>query len=88
MEINLGSLGEIYTYTIIRTKAPLGLPTPYGVAYIDLADVPLRIFCLLDPAILNDLKVGMQVQLAAGQIGHDNQGTPCLRPYFTRFKKT
>jgi len=85
-EIELGTQGQIYSYTVIRTKAPLGLPTPYGVAYIDLVDVPLRIFCLIDPAVLDDLKVGMKVQLAVGQIGHDGQGSPCLRPYFTCVK--
>ena len=79
----LGSEGIIYSYTTIRTKPPLGLPAPYSVGYIDLADRGLRIFCLLDPAAADQLRVGLPVRLAVGPLGHDGHGSPRLRPYFT-----
>jgi uncharacterized OB-fold protein len=81
-EKDLGSRGVIYSYTVIRTKAPLGLPTPYSVGYIDLSGSSLRIFCLLDPAAIEQLQVGLKVRLAVGPLGHDGHGAPCLRPYF------
>lgn len=86
-EVLLGSEGTIYSYTVIRTKAPLGLPTPYAVGYVDLKGSALRIFMLLDPHCIEGLKVGQSVQLAVEQLGHDGQGSPCLRPYFTPDKK-
>jgi len=82
-ETVLGSEGVIYSYTIIRTKAPLGLPNPYSVGYIDLARSSLRIFCLLDPAAIERLQVGLPVRLVVEPLGDDGHGSPRLRPYFT-----
>jgi uncharacterized OB-fold protein len=82
-EADLGNEGVVYSHTTIRTKPPYGLPRPYAVAMIDLAPVPLRIFCLLDPHRLGAFEIGQNVVLNIGQIGHDGAGKPCLRPYFT-----
>ena len=82
-EVELGSEGTIYSYTVIRRRPPLGLPNPYSVGYIDLAKSNLRIFCLLDPEAVDQLRVGIAVRLAVGPLGHDGHGSPCLRPYFT-----
>ena len=83
VEADLGSEGILYSYTVIRTKAPLGLPTPYCVGYVDLAERSLRIFFLLDPDAVGTLKPGLAVRLAVKPMGVDQQGSPCLRPYFT-----
>jgi uncharacterized OB-fold protein len=80
---DLGSQGVLYSYTVIRTKAPLGLPTPYCVGYVDLAERSLRIFFLLDPDAIETFKSGLAVRLAVKPLGIDQQGSPCLRPYFT-----
>ena len=80
---DLGSEGVLYSCTVIRTKAPLGLPTPYCVGYVDLAGRSLRIFFLLDPDAVGTLKPGLVVRLAVKPLGVDQQGSPCLRPYFT-----
>jgi uncharacterized OB-fold protein len=80
---DLGSQGVLYSYTVIRTKAPLGLPTPYCVGYVDLAERSLRIFFLLDPDAIETFKPGLAVRLAVKPLGIDQQGSPCLRPYFT-----
>ena len=88
-EIVLGSEGKIYSYTVVRIKAPLGLPTPYSVGYIDLEEtVGLRIFCLIDPGAIDQLRVGLRMRLAVGPLGNNVDGSPCLRPFFTPIKAT
>jgi uncharacterized OB-fold protein len=82
-ETSLGSEGTVYSFTVVRTKPPLGLPQPYSVGYIDLAESGMRIFCLLDPAAIDQLRIGLPVRLAVGPLGHDGHGSPLLRPYFT-----
>jgi len=85
-EISIGSEGTIYSFTVVRTKPPLGLPQPYSVGYVDMAESCLRVFCLLDPAAIKQLRVGSPVRLAVGPLGHDGRGEPRLRPYFTLSK--
>lgn len=82
-ECALGSRGRLYSYTVVRVKPPLGLPQPYGVAYVDLPDSGLRVFALLDPDAIDRFEIGQEVQLAVAALGHDSDGNPCLRPYFT-----
>ena len=86
-QVALSSEGTVYSFTVIRTKAPMGLPEPYGVGYVDLAGSGLRIFCLLDPEAIDNLCVGAPVRLRVGQIGNDVNGNLCLRPYFTPLNK-
>jgi len=86
-DATLGSEGVIYSFTVIRTKAPMGLPEPYSVGYIDLAQTKLRVFCLLDPKAIDELRVGLPVLLSVEPLGNDNNGNPCLRPYFSPLKK-
>ena len=80
--VNLGGTGTLYSLTTIRTKPPLGLPTPYRVGYVDLDSAPLRIFTLLDSA-QSPLSLGQNVHLKVAQVGLNSEGKPCLRPYFT-----
>jgi uncharacterized protein len=82
-EIVLGGKGKIYSYTVIRVKPPLGLPSPYAVGYIDLKENGLRIFCLLDPAAVDALHIGSPVALKVAPLGCGVDGAPRLRPYFT-----
>lgn len=79
----VGENGSIYSYTVVRTKAPYGLPEPYVVAYIDLAETPLRIFGLINPDDIIGLAVGAAVRLTVKPIGVDALGRHCLRPVFT-----
>ncbi len=81
--VDLGGRGELHSFTVVRTKAPLGLPQPYGVGFVDLPQDGPRVFCLLDPGALDRLRLGQAVRLAVAPLGHDQQGRPCLRPYFT-----
>jgi uncharacterized OB-fold protein len=62
-EVELGSRGRIYSWTVVRTKPPLGLPAPYAVGYVDLDGCGLRIFALLDPGKIHALGIGAAVHL-------------------------
>ncbi len=79
----LESAGTLYSFTVVRTKPPLGLPKPYGLGYVDLSGTGLRVFGLLDPNALGRLQIGQSVCLAVDVLGLDTRGHPCLRPYFT-----
>ena len=81
-ERSLGSGGHIYSYTIVRTKPPLGLPAPYAVGYVDLEGPGLRVFALLDAAEPERLRIGAAVALDVAALGHDGHGNACLRPLF------
>lgn len=75
--------GSIYSYTIVRIRPPMGLPQPYSVGYVDLEDVGLRVFMLLDAARVDVLRIGLPVELRVGRLGYDEKGRSVLRPYFT-----
>lgn len=79
----IGHQGTVYSYTVVRTKAPFGLPEPYAVGYVDLAETSLRVFSLLDPEDIDGLAVGAPVQLVVKTIGVDAAGRTCLRPMFS-----
>lgn len=80
--VSLGSRGRVYSATLIRTKPPLGLPRPYGVAYIDLEHVALRVFMLVDAHGEQPLSIGQRVALDVAPLGVDANGDRCLRPFF------
>lgn len=82
-QVPLKSDGAIYSYTFVRIKPPLGLPSPYSVVYVDLSEINLRVFGLFDPEAADDLRIGLEVELAVGPLGVDSSGQSCLRPYFT-----
>ena len=82
-ETKLSSKGKIYTYSVLRTRAPYGLPQPYADGYVDLEEDGLRIHSLFDPEKISDLEIGKGVTLRVGPIGVGNDGQPCLRYYFT-----
>ena len=86
IERAVGSTGTIYSYTVVRTKPPLGFPSPYSVVYVDLTETALRVFGLFDPEALDHLRIGLEVDVAVGPFGHDGQGEPRLRPYFRPHK--
>jgi uncharacterized protein len=81
--VHLSGDGILHSFTVVRTKAPLGLPTPYAIGYVDLPADNLRIIALLDGARMNELKIGQPVTLKVAPLGVDGRGEPCLRYYFT-----
>lgn len=80
---NLGRAGTLYSYTVVRTKAPFGMPAPYAIGYVDLDGCGLRVFALLDAKRSDALKIEMPLRLMSGPLGVDLAGQPCRRPYFT-----
>ncbi len=78
----VGSRGRIYSFTVVRTKPPLGLPEPYSVGLMDLDETGLRVFGLLEPERIEDLSLGARVRLTVRALGHDGQGETRLRPCF------
>ena len=42
-ETDIGRTGSLYSYTVVRTKPPWGLPSPYSVVYVDLNESNLSI---------------------------------------------
>lgn len=79
----LGGSGRIYSYTVVRTRAPYQLPEPYAVGYIDLDASGLRVFGLFHPQATERLRIAMPVALSVMSLGVDNEGRPCLRPVFS-----
>lgn len=78
----LGGDGVIYSYTVVRTRPPFGLPQPYAVGFIDLSPSGLRIFGHLHHGDIERLAIGKPVRLQVGPLGRDGQGEACRRPYF------
>lgn len=78
----VGRSGRIYSYTVVRTKAPFKLPEPYAVGYIDLDESGLRVFGLFDLSATEALESGMAVELTVARVGVDGRGQKCLRPVF------
>ncbi|GHF14006.1 hypothetical protein GCM10017044_05120 [Kordiimonas sediminis] len=83
---DFGQSATIYSVTTVRTRAPLGLPSPYSVALVDLEDVPCRIFALMDPEQAGSFSIGQRVSLHVAPIGVNNEQKACLRPYFSADK--
>ncbi|QIB66066.1 Zn-ribbon domain-containing OB-fold protein [Kineobactrum salinum] len=83
-ERSLGGTGVIYSVTTVRVRPPLGLPQPYAVAYVDLDDVPLRVFGLIDPDQCESVCIGDRVVLKVLPLGLNQQQQSCLRPCFHR----
>jgi uncharacterized protein len=81
--VHLSGNGTLYSFTIVRTKAPLGLPTPYAIGYVDLEADNLRVITLLDSDKMDRLKIGQPVALRVAPLGVDVKGEPCLRYFFT-----
>jgi uncharacterized OB-fold protein len=78
----VGRRGRIYSFTVVRTKPPMGLPEPYSVGLIDLDETGLRVFGLLEPERMEDLCLGARVHLTVRALGHDGRGETRLRPCF------
>ena len=84
-EISIGSKGTIYSYTVVRTKPPFGLPEPYSVVYVDLEKTSLRVFGLFDSKAIDELRIGLEVMIDVKILGHDGHGDQRLRPFFKPF---
>jgi uncharacterized OB-fold protein len=60
----LSTLGEVYTFTIVR-QAPPGLTIPYVLAYVDLPADEVRVMARIVGSEPEEVEVGDAVELAA-----------------------
>ena len=65
-DIKLDTIGTLYTFTNIF-RAPPDLKTPYIVGYIDLEKNGVRIFAPITDCRLEDLKIGIKMELVFGR---------------------
>lgn len=82
-EVHLSNQGTLHSFTVVRVKAPYGLPLPYCLGYVDLKDEGLRVLALIDPTHIEDLRIGMEVTLCVKEFGDDGKGNPALRYLFS-----
>lgn len=82
-KVLLSNHGTLYSFTVVRVKAPFGLPLPYCLGYVDLREDGLRILSLIDPKRIEDLEIGMNLELHVKEIGDDGKGNPSIRYMFT-----
>lgn len=82
-ERRLSGDGVIYSYTVVRTRPPFGLPQPYAVGFIDLSENGLRIFGLLNHDDIDRLAIGKRVRLQTRPLGQDGKGQAAMRPCFS-----
>lgn len=80
--VAISGRGTVHAFTVVRTKAPFGLPEPYAVGYVDVMAADLRVFGLFAPEALPGLAPGVTVDLAVRPLGCDAAGRPCLRPVY------
>ena len=82
-KVLLSNQGTLHSFTVVRVKAPFGLPLPYCLGYVDLKGDGLRVISLIDPQRTDDLEIGMDLTLRVTEFGDDGKGNPCLRYMFT-----
>jgi uncharacterized OB-fold protein len=46
----LGGPGRIYSSTLVRIPAPVGIPAPYAYGYVELEESGVRVFALFTGA--------------------------------------
>jgi uncharacterized OB-fold protein len=82
-EVSLSNQGTLHSFTVVRVKAPYGLPVPYCLGYVDLKDDGLRVLSLIDSRQIENLRIGMEVALCVKKFGDDGKGNPALRYMFS-----
>lgn len=84
-EVRLSSAGEVYSYTVVR-QAPVGLETPYVLAYVDLPADSIRVMTRLDGVDPAAVSIGLPVELTAIQASGPT--APADEPWMFAFRPT
>lgn len=66
--------GTVYASTVVRVPSPVGLKPPYAYGYVDLDDVPLRVFGLFARSDAEGLLPGTPVRLVTENLYRDPAG--------------
>lgn len=56
-------IGRVYSSTVVRVPSPAGLNPPYAYGYVDMDEMPLRIFALFAAADRRGIPPGTVVRL-------------------------
>jgi hypothetical protein len=77
-EVALSTRGKIYTYTISRTSYP-GSPlvAPFIIAFVELP-VKVQVISLITDVDLNEVKIGMEVELYFLKLSKDAEGNELM----------
>ncbi len=75
-ETRLSQRGTLYTFCILE-RGPIGFDPPYAVGYIDLPE-GLRIYSLLTTANIEELTIGMMMELVIERIRLDSEGNEII----------
>jgi uncharacterized OB-fold protein len=78
-EILLGTGGKIYSYTVIMQRPPVYYQgeVPYAIGFVELPE-GVRVQTLFSIARLEDLRVGMDVEMVVEKLSQDDQGHEVL----------
>lgn len=66
--------GTVYASTVVRVPSPVGLKPPYAYGYVDLDDVPLRVFGLFARSDAEGMLPGTPVRLVTENLYRDPAG--------------
>ena len=75
-EIHLSTKGRLYTFSVLE-RGPLGFDPPYAVGYIDLPE-GFRIYSLLTAESMEELRIGMEMELVIEKIRQDSEGNEII----------
>jgi len=75
-EINLSPRGKIYSYTVVMQRPPVyyQAEVPYAIGFVELPE-GIRVETLFTGGKLEDLRVGMEVEMLIDKLHTEEDGT-------------
>jgi hypothetical protein len=75
-EIKLSSKGKIYSYTVVMQRPPVyyKAEVPYAIGFVELPE-GIRVEALFTGCQLEDLRVGMDVEMLIDKLHEEEDGT-------------
>jgi uncharacterized OB-fold protein len=75
-EIKLSSKGKIYSYTVVMQRPPVyyKAEVPYAIGFVELPE-GIRVETLFTGCHLDDLRVGMEVEMLIDKLHEEEDGT-------------
>tara|TARA_R110002049_G_scaffold129463_3_gene287285 strand:- start:104 stop:571 length:468 start_codon:yes stop_codon:yes gene_type:complete len=76
--------GHVYASTVVHVPSPVGIKSPYAYGYVDLDQIPLRVFGLFARADAEGLAPGTPVRLVTEALCQDSKRGELFTYKFTR----
>jgi uncharacterized protein len=75
-EIKLSPRGKIYSYTVVMQRPPIyyKAEVPYAIGFVELPE-GIRVETLFTGCRLDDLRVGMEVEMLIDKLHEEEDGT-------------